>query len=824
MNKIAVSCVVFAALQPFYTLADDDPVDLGSIEIVEQSGDNQQDDTTEPVYSSYDPIDSGTTVIGEQSVNNVMPGGIDTTEILGTVPGVQLDNTKSVGSKENIQSLRPRDFSISGGNYYDNNVMVDGVSATSALNVTNSQIKDSSDSVTLNWYEVTTQTSQTLYVDPSLIGEVEVFDSNISAKYGDFLGGVVNYKIRQPKKEFGFKFSAGFQNDSMLSFHDRTSEDDDELGAPADFTKWQTSVAFDLPLTDKLSVLAAYTRAESSVSYQDENYFNNVDHDNGDKSENFLLKGVYEYSSDLTLEGQILYSPYSSEYDRPDRYNDHQVGYSTGLQGYLSAKGWTGNTSWDSKLSYNSSDTSRDADSNIYIAWRGSSVDWCNKTSNCLEGSTGDLQQQQQDYSWDFNALTPVFSGTLSYGSRFKYTFAESHRPEDATYYALAKSASGVDWQCSDDDPSCNAGSVTRRKYIYSAYDADIGVYSHALWTEYQQNILDSVSVRAGVNYSYDNFLNNHNIAPRFTTSWEFLPETYLTLGANRYFANNMLSYALRSKQPASVCYQRDVNTSDGSISDWESCSSQPSANGYRVGELDTPYSDELTAAITVPTPLAGNVRLQTVYRKNHKQFTKSDKLTDADDNDYYQLENGGGTDYLGYSIEWTGQYANHAFGLDATWSTTYTHGHTNYMSTDDDETEEVYYQGSVTTKSDMYKDDVRDNYAAPFVAKASWQASWFKKRLLTSTLVKYQSGYKTLEDTGDNIDIDGSTYDIWEFETTSPIITVDFNTQYRFLDYQKQQASIGLKVSNLFDYVPDDYAEDYVIGRSYWVNFSYEI
>jgi hypothetical protein len=233
------------------------------------------------------------------------------------------------------------------------------------------------------------------------------------------------------------------------------------------------------------------------------------------------------------------------------------ISQSSGTQGYLSAYGFFSLTDWESKLSINHADASRES-SNERYQMDGDFLDWCHTSSNCYDGGMGDLEQLQTDYAWTTSFSTLMDHGTLSYGSELKYTDASKARPEDVYYYYSVKKAAGAPFDCAPDDKSCTPDMANWKYFEYDAFDADVGVYSHALWGEYLTQI-GPVEMRTGTRYSYDNFLKNHNIEPRLTANWEFFDETYLTLGANRYYANKMVGYAIKEQTPAHTCYQRDL-------------------------------------------------------------------------------------------------------------------------------------------------------------------------------------------------------------------------------------------------------------------------
>lgn len=818
MKKNVISLAMLSILGSPIAVADE-PIDLGNLDITEGNRDQESVADSAVAYDSYDPIDSGASVINEHMIQNSKRGGMDTTELLKSTPFVQVDNSLDDATQENLQSIRPKDFSISGGNYYDNNIQIDGISATSVHDVT----EPSGD---LDYNNVYGQTSQTLYVSPDLLGAVEIYDSNVSARYGDFVGGVVNYKIRQPKKNFGFSLSSSYQNDSMVKYHEPTNPDND-TDSPAKFSKQQSTISFDLPLTQKLNVLTQYSFNESNVRYQEDEKYGGQTHDNADTSKNFLLKAIYESREDLSFEAQLIHSPYESERDRPNARHDLMISHSSGTQGYISVNGYTGVTDWESKFSIMYNDASRESANERYVL-DGDYLDWCDSHKNCIDGGIGNLDQTQTDYTWQTSLSTFLEHGTLNYGSEFKYTKAAKVRPSDVDYYFSSKASATDDYMCAAGDDSCTPDIADSRYYNYTTFNAHVDVYSHALWAEYLTQ-WGPVELRTGARYSYDDFLGNHNIAPRFVASWEFLDETYLTLGANRYYSNKMIGYAIKEQIPAQSCYQRDLkNGSDGGYGgapgDWYECSHQPSTNQYSNADLNTPYSDELTAAITIPTPLQGHFRLKTVYRNNRDQFAKSEELTNEHGDDYYQMTNNGKTDYYGYSMEWTGHYKKHAFNANITWSETKNNGLVDYFSNAEDETEYVYYAGQIMTRADMYEHDARQNYAAPVRASVSWSTLWFNDSLMTNTTLYYRGQYEYLDDTGDNYkDENGKKYDMYDVETVKSLTTVDLNATYYFLKSEQHKASIDLRIKNVFDEVTGS-TSNYQIGRSFWIGLHYSM
>ncbi|MGL6176166.1 MAG: TonB-dependent receptor plug domain-containing protein, partial [Vibrionaceae bacterium] len=271
-RPIIVGCLSCSLL----SIQAQEAVDLGEMDVSTSAESKQEQTVAATGYESFDPLDSGRSVIDSNTVAAGFEGGTDTTSLLQSLPFVQMDTERQAGTAEAAQSLRPSDFSISGGNFYDNSILIDGVSATSIMDVSSKSKND--------FNEVFGQTSQTLYVDPSLIGSIEVLDSNISARYGDFTGGVVDMKLREPGRKFGFSATAGIQNDNMVSY--RKSGYGEIAKEKPEFTKYQSALSLDLPVSERLFVLASVSRSESAVAYNMSEGYGGRKFETGDRSSN----------------------------------------------------------------------------------------------------------------------------------------------------------------------------------------------------------------------------------------------------------------------------------------------------------------------------------------------------------------------------------------------------------------------------------------------------------------------------------------------------------------------------------------------------------
>ncbi|WP_072377754.1 TonB-dependent receptor plug domain-containing protein [Hyphomicrobium sp. NDB2Meth4] len=141
--------------------------------------------------------DTGTTTFDSNSVNLRTDGGGDANTFLRNLPNVQYqdqtDDEPGATAGKSIDT-KPLLLSISGGRTYENNFILNGVSISNITGPVdwsdNLPADDASTPVANNIYGLH---PQTVYVPTEFIGQATIIDSNASAEYGQFQGGVVVY-------------------------------------------------------------------------------------------------------------------------------------------------------------------------------------------------------------------------------------------------------------------------------------------------------------------------------------------------------------------------------------------------------------------------------------------------------------------------------------------------------------------------------------------------------------------------------------------------------------------------------------------------------
>ena len=779
--------------------------------------------------------EAGTTRITEKEIRARAPGSGDANQLLKALPTVQFRRDEYMATREDIQDIRPSDISISGGRYYENLITLDGIDANARVDVTETNAS--------SYAEPTGASAQALWVDTNLIGEITLRDSNVSAEYGRFTGGALDIKTRAPKREFGFSSSVSYSSDALTNFKisDGSRESlDGELPAEPSFEKWRYSAIFDLPVSSAIGLLLGYNRSQSRVTYTKAEAYGSKPYGQSSTSDNFLAKAEADLAGDLKLVGQFSYTPYESESEVNNSIDSQMVSHGGGVTSRLElAK--SGETNWSLSASFSHSDTSRDAPGTLFTISSWTKVgSGCSTSTNCVIGSFGDIRQWQNNYALTGRWSTPIGPGRLSAGFDYQRIEAMRSRLEDNYAYrtTTAQSAAATIVCAQPDSLTCTTGEYALTTYsLYQAYRARVNLDSVSGWAEYNAEIGD-FTLRGGLRYDYESFLGNHNFSPRLSATYALPWDGWsLTLGANRYYGRSMLGYALREQYPDNYVYVRKGVTSGGlttySDDDWY-LSTTSHSTSYSDGKKKTPYSDELSAALSARV-LGGNLRIKGIYREGHDEFTRSagEKVTKALDNGkistytQYVVTNDGYSKYRGASIEWVRSFGKHSVGFSTNFSKT-TSSNDDYMVNVDDDLANllVSFQGKVLSYSELIALNQRPDMAVPFMANMTWTALWLDDRITTNVNLRYTDKLKRIEDTGANETIDGTSYDVYDYVKYPRSIDVNLNAQAELVRSSYGVLTADVHVANLFDRIPSPNStatsQPYQYGRSFWVGLNY--
>ncbi len=260
-----------------------------------------------------DKIQSGKTTIDGQELHAMPTRSGSVTETLKIAPNVQFSNEESSSLTQG--EIAPPRISISGAKPYENNFLIDGTSVSNTLNPTG--LGADGDSVSPGQLDVN-GADQTIFYETSLVDSVSVFTSNVPAKYGAFVGGVVDAELKDPRMDRW--------RGSLLGRHARSEwfdlrgvddESDSSEGQPR-FKRYFTQGMVDGPIGENAAVLLSASRRWSVIPLLlEENEESERIQDQRRSNENFFAKVLLAPNSDVELRLDATYAPYSEKRWKP---------------------------------------------------------------------------------------------------------------------------------------------------------------------------------------------------------------------------------------------------------------------------------------------------------------------------------------------------------------------------------------------------------------------------------------------------------------------------------------------------------------------------
>lgn len=787
-----------------------------------------------PAYRGFIAEDSGLSIIDKSSLKGLESGSGDMLDALRLIPNVHFDVNRQGVDRDNLLNLRPSDLSISGGQIYDNSIRIDGIAVDNVMDVSEDN------PFALN--EVAGASAQTIFLDPTLIDSLEIRDSNISARFGEFSGGVVDARLRDPADRFGATLRFGLENDSLTEYVVDETADMTAADAPPTFTRWRLHGTVDVPVNDRLKLMLGAGRSRAEVDYPVSANYGGDFRGMRSTSDNFIVKGTYDLTATTRLTSSLTYSPYESQASNQNGYDNLIISKGGGLAFKTELAGKEGDFDWLLRGSYVDADMSREAPPNNF-SWSSAapSIDFCS-ASSCTSGGFGDLEQYQKDMTLEAEGSYPVLGGKLAFGGEIGQV--EAHRSRDTESRAYLSGVYNPATVCADPaDPACIDGEIAlTRALVYLPYEANVEILQGALWAEHSQSF-GPVDVRAGLRWSGEDYLENTQLSPRLSAVWNIHGDWQLTAGTGRYYTRNFVGYAIREQYPHNYQYRRTGALVNGSLvfSDNWALYSHTVPTGYRDRGLATPYSDEATLALSFPAlgALNGIGRVKAVQRWHRDQIVRLpvETIEDLDSSGatytqrVYFPSNDGKTDYLGLSAEWSGSWRNTALTLSTSWSETYNNADNlgGYFDEQDDEalmSTFVLYQGEILSLAELQSQAQRENFALPFSFNAALRSSWLSERLDTTLWFYWKGEYETIADTGINETINGVRYDVFDKVVRDASLRVDLNAAYKLPALGPGNIELEARVSNLFNELPyTDVSTSYPYqrGRSIWLGLNWK-
>ena len=627
-HKHSVICLAVIGIMPAHAMAVDTEQELNTIHVIGT--------TTKQPYAQYMDDEE----IKKQPTRN---GNI--TELLRSNPNVQFNSSTNSGYAAG--EIAPANVSFHGSPYYNNNFTLDGLSNNDIVN------PGATDGVGMSYSTYVNSSSgslppgnpQTFYVDSGLVKDLRVYDSNVPAKYGQFTGGVVDADLKEPSLAApSGSISFRTTRDNWTHLHEEEDAEDPldgdatnaNSGQP-EFTKRIYHIDINQPLSERASIMMSYDRTESKIpKYQP--YLGGKENETR-RSETLLLKGLYQLTDTDKLVASIMYSPHTGRYLPTNSVRDGSMSISGG--------GWQNYIDWEhefergqvnTRIAYTEKTNRRSWSSDeafIQHSNAPASLGWCSGSASLSGTCTAREGGYPDDYTkhttWTLKQdwkLLPFEWGAarhqLDFGWQADIAKARYKRDGDhITNYSAQSSVTGFDLTGCFDCNEAEGWSLVR-KVVYPQTDTQVGVNTYGLYFEDQIGI-NRLTLTPGVRVDHDQFLGNTNISPRFAFNVDVSNNgrTNVFGGANRYYAGNMVYYALRAALPAGRVYG---STSGQNMRQptqaWED-TVQTTVSGIsydNITDLDTPYSDELNIGLSQVLG-NNNLTLKYVYREGKDLF-----------------------------------------------------------------------------------------------------------------------------------------------------------------------------------------------------------
>lgn len=787
---------------------------------------NTQNNATEPsltlntiVVEAEKNNDVGTTVYSKEDLQKGPNSSKNITDFLKVNPNVQFSNDHRAANAQ--AELKPAEISINGAQTYRNKFIINGVNTTNNVDPMGSG--DSYDGQ-LN------SGSQGIAINTDLICELELLDSNISAEYGEFTGGVVKATTCAPNTEIGKLHGAvtyDYTESDWVNYHyDKDEEQDDFLDPTfnnqSDFKKHGISGNFYSKLSEQWGINFYGSTRESLIPVL--------------SGLNDPLK-VENQKQNINLGSTFFYSPsainqfkFGFDYGDLDstnfvkqRLDSRSITNTETITLFGELKSKLNNSTLTHNISYQNMSSTRKNDNNLGIIWKQTpSKNWSENPGQGAASSDIDLTQNTFSYSAK-NTFDPLKWGKtthfFSFGLGYDHTAASWERLNDSYMFNQPKIFNDqAGFSCTLGDILCdqpseannNQGQYLSSGKYYQKGQENISQDRVHVFAE-NKLLWDQFSARLGLRADYDSLSKNLNLAPRSAFSYKPFHNDalMLTTGWNRYYSNYTLNTELRDEL-AHLEYdlKRTKNANQDTWSQTGISDLLLTNANIRRSSLDTPYSDEFVLAMNSKVK-NWNIGLKWVNRDNKDEITKSRYTVEGTKNtiDYYEYSNFGQSKADIYTLSISNIIplslgsTEHLFGL----AFDYNELEKNYVSYVDSfnvnsqtsaEDRDIIYNGEMI----QFNQRPVENFSQPWTTRLSWDINFLNAPLKISHFLSYKSSYKDTYKLKEKITIDGEVLDVYKTNTIKPRFTWDMRGTYDVQLSKNYTAILGLTINNITD------------------------
>ncbi|WP_420589369.1 TonB-dependent receptor plug domain-containing protein [Bacterioplanoides sp.] len=816
-------------------------------------------------------------------------GGGDISELLDVLPGVYSgDETHSAEQQAEIVARR---LSISGGQPWQTGFFLDGVNFNSrqdpaAFDLNNNEINDVAGS------------AQAMNINEQIVESIEVFDNNIPARYGSFSGGVVDVVTREAsRKKFRYGVSMRGTNSDWNKYRifypqsEKATDRQLELKSP-EFSKQSYSAYLSGPVSPYHSVLLSGNYLKSTVTGISLNESRQSYRENS----NVLLKLTQENLWLDRVEWSTTYAPYENRNYLRDVRNSDITLKGGGVSSSIKLKQGFDSFNWHGRLAYSVSENSRQAPTHYYPWADIRGRDWGNGdegtgTSVSREGGYGDLDKTQATTALSSGINDIFFNWGKSYhnvsaGLQLNHETLKRQRFRDTYVYNSPNreekfledfNCSGFIFDCVERTTSITleqleqqlgepfdennpdhiiareATIITAPQYfsqrrVYHQENIDVSVTNLGLYVEDSIDF-NQVTLNLGLRYDYENFLRNHNIAPRISAGYRINGDAnmLITAGLNRYYDSNLLTYKVREKRKPYTFQKRTVND-EGFVQGWQDVR-ESSGERYTYNDLRTPFSNELVLGWKHATGYVGTYAIKYIKRWREDQLVRGDeRIYNEQDGFYYRAQtNDGSGKSERISLSWNYQinghnlWANTSYQISESSSTSYD------VSADDAQLSDLVIldRGAHLDENERYQETslnslsrVVREFGQPFTMNMGWNYRW-NPYVLTSIVASYRQSFDTVRKTSnvraseqlDRLCPSCGTGDeillpIYEEVKVPERLLVNSALKVDLIKSGEHQLKLTTDIENLFNsrthtVLKGDSGVE--TGRSFWLGISYD-
>lgn len=722
-----------------------------------------------------EPLTNAANVIDRHIIQNFPSGNGSINQILSFLPDIQFSESSNLSTQGG--EILPSAVSISGGKGFENNFLIDGLSNNSLID------PDANDPLALN--DVPGHAQQ-IFLDASLVDQITLYDSNVPASYGDFKGGVVHATTIEPADEFGGSLFYRTTRDAWTAFHIAPSQKSDFENSgkhtlQPKFEKHQAGFDIHIPVTKHIRLLAAYQLQLATIPLKNLGETQNQRR----RKETFFIKLTTEPTLSSNLNLSWTYIPYEGKYFKKDYKNSDLTILGGAYMANADYRVTLPFADLHVQAGYTESENSREGPPHMILT-QNPDRSWE------TEGFPGDIEKTQQNFQYktDLNfhrTSTGAVSHQFNIGVDFQHIHGTSNR--DRTSYVYSFYDNG-----------------TARRTVYEKHEAEATLRQYNVYAE---NILRyrRLELRPGLRLSYDDFMGNLNLAPRFAAALDIFGNgrTVLLTGVNRYYANNLLTYKLREEVPTTYY---ETRLDDGT---WIFKSMSSTVTDFQ--SLKTPYADEFVIGIEQEV-FGGKTIFKYIQRDGKNEFAKSVGDKQPDGFWHYTLNNNGRSRHESYRISWERQWHNHYLNVNGTYQET---DSSNESYDDLLNDEEVWYNGQAIPKSQLPRKD----FNRPWLINVLYVGQ-LPYNVTFSSLIKYRSGYQALQKSGKTHADLGIP--IYEKTKLGGAATINCKIDWRTRTWTRQEFVLSLEILNLLNKKSASGEEDneYELGRQFWLGAKY--